>query len=250
MEQSYLAQESERMNKAARKRQIRLIIAFICLIALMCFLGKDSIDFSDISIGSVPFLFVVLIGIMLVCSVINLIAFGRAYAGGSNLFLPYKDKTREEVGRIIDGEALEGKIQVEEYIESFADPKKASGEKVVLLPSYLLLFGIKGGLGGISKIIAVPRDKICWICAQNGKKGGPFIARLTIFTENKIYGLTGTDICYIQSIADKLYQYIPNIFSSYDPFVVSYELEDKFEKNPAEFWDIYENEKKQYFEQR
>ena len=70
--------------------------------------------------------------------------------------------------------------------------------------------------------------------------------KLLIFTENKIYSLTGTDIEHVQGIADKLYQYIPNVFSDYDPFSLSYELEKIFTKNPVEFLEIYENEKKKH----
>lgn len=244
MEKGYLAQESERVNKATRKTLITLIIVFICALSIIYFLGKDSIDFSDISYGSIAFYLVIVIGIMLFSIVIKLIATGQTAKNGNNLFLPYKENTQEVVGNIIDGEAREGKILVEEYIDDFTDKKKAHGEKIVLMPSYLLLCGVKGGPKGTSKVTAIPRDKIYWICAQVGKKGGPFIVRLLIFTENKMYNLTGVDIEHVQSIADKLYQYIPNVFSSYDPFTLSYELEKIFAKNHAEFLNIYENEKK------
>lgn len=102
---------------------------------------------------------------------------------------------------------------------------------------------VKGGPKGTSKVTAIPRDKIYWICAQVGTKGGPYIVKLLIFTENKIYSLTGVDIEHVQNIAGKLYQYIPNIFSDYDPFALSYELEKMFAKNPVEFLNLYENEK-------
>ena len=113
------------------------------------------------------------------------------------------------------------------------------------MPSYLLLCGGKGGPKGTSKVTAIPCQKIYWICAQAGIKGGPFIVRLLIFTENKIYSLTGTDIEHVQRIADKLYQYIPNIFSDYDPFTLSYQLEEIFAKNPADFLNICAKEKAQ-----
>ena len=111
------------------------------------------------------------------------------------------------------------------------------------MPSYLLLCGRKGGPKGTSKVTAITCQKIYWICAQAGIKGGPFIVRLLIFTENKIYSLTGTDIEHVQRIAYKLYQYIPNVFSDYDPFILSYELEKEFAKDRAEFLKFYENEK-------
>lgn len=244
MEHGYLARESERINRATRKMFAKLIIVFVCALAIIYFLGKDSIDFSDISYGSISFYLVILIGLMLVCAVVKLLAAGRVARNGDNLFLPYKETTPEAAGKIIDTEALEGKILVEENIDKAADPKKGSGEKIVLMPSYLLLCGVKGGPKGTSKVTAIPRQKIYWVCAQVGIKGGPFIVRLLIFTEKKIYSMTGTDIEHVQSIADKLYRYIPNVFSNYDPFTLSYELEKIFAENPEKFLDIYENEKK------
>ena len=47
------------------------------------------------------------------------------------------------MAELIDQEASEGKIQVEEYIYEFAEGKKPYGEKIVLMPSYLLLCGNK-----------------------------------------------------------------------------------------------------------
>jgi len=139
---------------------------------------------------------------------------------------------------MIDQEAAEGKVQVEEYIYHFEEGKKPYGERVVLLPSYLLL------VGHGNKITAIPRDKIYWICAQVGHKGGSFRVQLLIFTEKKIFNMVGVDIEHVQNIADKIYQYIPNIFSDYDTFTLSYELETLFAKNHSEFLKFYENEKK------
>ena len=68
--------------------------------------------------------------------------------------------------------------------------------------------------------------------------------RLLIFTENKMYSMTGVDIEHVERIATQLYRYIPNVFSDYDPFVVSYQLEEIFAKNPEEFFEIYETERK------
>lgn len=244
MKKGFLAQESERVNRATRNMLVKLSVVFVCAIAVIFFVGKDSIDFSDITYGSVPFYLAILIGITLVCSVIKVFATGRTAVNGNNLYLPFGDRTQEEAGKIIDSEALDGKIQVEEYIDKFTDPKKAHGEKVVLLPSYLLLCGVKGGPKGTSKVTAIPRDKICWLCAQPGYKGGPFIVKLMIFTEKRIYGLTGTDVLHVQNIANKLYQYIPNTFSGCDTFALSYEFEKIFAKNPADFLNICRNEKK------
>lgn len=77
-----------------------------------------------------------------------------------------------------------------------------------------------------------------------GRKGqSSFIVRLLIFTEIKTFYVEGADVTHMNEIADKLYQYIPNVFSEYDPFVLSYELENLFDKNRAEFINFYESEK-------
>lgn len=55
--------------------------------------------------------------------------------------------------------------------------------------------------------------------------------------------MVGVDIEHVEGIADKIYQYIPNVFSDYDPFILSYELEKVFAKDRAEFLKFYENEK-------
>lgn len=102
---------------------------------------------------------------------------------------------------LIDQEASEGKIQVEEYIYEFAEEKKPYGEKIY------------------------------WIVAQVGQKGGSFRVQLLIFTEKKIFNMVGVDIEHVEGIADKIYQYIPNVFSDYDPFILSYELEKVFAKD-------------------
>ena len=141
------------------------------------------------------------------------------------------------MAELIDQEASEGKIQVEEYIYEFAEGKKPYGEKIVLMPSYLLLCGNK------NKITVIPRDKIYWIVAQVGQKGGSFRVQLLIFTEKKIFNMVGVDIEHVEGIADKIYQYIPNVFSGCDSFSLSYELEKVFAKDRAEFLKFYENEK-------
>lgn len=244
MKQGYLEKESARINEATKKTLIMTIIGIVIALLVIFILGKDSIDFSDITYDSVSFYLIIAVTLILVSSVIRFISIGRVAKNGSNLFLPFNENTQEAVGNIIDTEARDRKIQVEEYICEPKNPDKAYEEKVVLLPSYLLLCQVKLGPKGKSKVTAIPRDKIYWICAQAGYKGGPYIVKLLIFTESKIFSLTGVDIKYVQDIADKLYQYIPNVFSDYDPFELSYKLEKIFAKNPEEFINIYEVEKK------
>lgn len=238
MAQGYLTQESERTNAAQRKTLIRLSAAYFIIIAVLCFLLKDSFDLNDPANREIFFILKVITGIMLLAVVVGIFKTRRAAANGENLILPFGENTKAAVAEVIDRETSEGKLLVEEYIDEFAEGKKPHGEKIALTPSYLLLCGDR------NKITAIPRDKIYWICAQVGRKGGPFRVRLLVFTEHKIFAMTGVDIEHVQSIADKLYQYIPNVFSGYDPFILSYELEKLFAENREEFWNFYEDERR------
>ena len=85
---------------------------------------------------------------------------------------------------MIDQEVAEGKVLLEKYIYEFTEGKKPYGQRIMLLPSYLLL------VNGMGKITAIPRDKIYWHCAQVGRKGSSsFIVRLLIFTEKKTFSV-------------------------------------------------------------
>lgn len=238
MKQGYLEQEAGRLKEATKKTLFRAVAAYICLIALLYFLMKDSIDLSDPSGRQVVVYAAILTGVMAAAVVVRLLKSRRTGANGGNLVLPYEEDTKEAVSAIIDREASEGKILVEEYIDRFEGGKKPCGERVVLTPSYLLLFS------GGTRITAIPRDKIYWICAQVGHKGGSFRVQLLVFTEKKLYRMVGVDIEHVQNIAAQIDRYIPNVFSNYDPFVLSYELEKLFDKNREDFFAFYENERK------
>jgi len=47
MNQGYLEQQSKQFNQATRKRLIGALIAYICIIAVLYVLLKDSFDFND-----------------------------------------------------------------------------------------------------------------------------------------------------------------------------------------------------------
>lgn len=237
MAQEYLAQESSKVNRTYRKTLFRLTAVFFILLAFIYFLGRNSFDLNAPSGREVLLILKILIGIMLLAIAVGLFRTRRTAMNGENLFLPFGEDTKEAVAKKINQEAAEGKLLVEEYIDEFAEGKAPHGEKVTLTPSYLLLGSDR------NKITVIPRNKIYWICAQVGQKGGPFYVRLLIFTENKMYALTGVDIEHVEKIAEKLYQYIPNIFCDYDPFLLSYELEKIFAKDRAEFVKLYEIEK-------
>lgn len=240
MEQGYLERESNKANRTSRKTLFRLSAAFFILLAFIYILWRDSFDINDPSNREILFILKILIGIMLLTIAVRLFQTRRVAMNGENIILPFGEDTKEAVAKKIDQEASEGKVQVEEYIYEFSEGKTPYGEKVTLTPSYLLLFSDR------NKVTVIPRNKIYWICAQVGQKGGPFYVRLLIFTENKMYALTGVDIEHVQNIADKLYQYIPNVFCEYDPFILSYELEKLFAKNRSEFLKLYEMERSKH----
>ena len=240
MKQGFLQQEAKQANKKNIKLYSLLSLVFILLVAGIGFAVKDSLDFSDPRTGQLITILFIFIGIMLVCVILGLFISLRAAADASkSLLLPFQKNTREAVAELIDREIAEGKLQADEYIDPVSEGKKPHGERIILIPSYLLL------CNGMGRITAIPRDKIYWLCAQVGHKGrSSFIVRLLIFTETRAFYVEGADIEHVKRIADKLYQYIPNVFSSYDPFVLSYELEKLFDKNREEFIKFYEDEKK------
>lgn len=245
MEQGFLEQEAKRVNKKIKKLYFILLLVVVSLIAFIGFMVKDSIDLSDYRTKKIVVCLAIFAGLLLISVVLGLFLSGRAAADASkSLLLPFKDKTREAVAEIIDQEIAEGKVQVDEYIATFPEGKTPHGERIILIPSYLLRINDMG------QILVIPRDKIYWVCAQVGRKGySSFIVRLLIFTEAKTsFYMDGVDVTHVKEIVDKLYQYIPNVFSEYDPFVLSYELEKLFDKNRAEFIKFYENEKRKHME--
>lgn len=239
MEQGFLAREAKRASSKNKKMILILLLVFVSLLAFIGFMIKDEIDLSDDRTQKIVLCGAILMGLMLVCAALMLFLSMRAAADGSkSLRFLFPGETREKVAATIDREVAEGQILVDEYTEAFPEGKTPRGERVMLLPTYLLY---RNSLG---QILAIPREKIYWICAQAGRKGrSSFIVRLLIFTEQKTFYVEGADVAHMQKIVDKLYQYIPNVFGAYDPFVLSYELEALFDNNRAAFLQFYEKEK-------
>lgn len=239
MEKGFLAQQSKAAANRNKKIFIPVLIIWLVIVAAAGFFLKDSIDLSDRRTVALVGAVIVLTVIMVVSVAAILILAGRWTAdAGKILLLPFNEGENEAVAEVIDREIAEGKVQVDEYIENFEEGRKPYGDRIILLPSYLLY------CNGMGRITVIPRDKIYWICAQAGRKGqSSFIVRLLIFTEKKIFAPEGADVAHIEKIADKIYQYIPNIFSGYDPFALSYELENMFNKNREEFLRLYNEAK-------
>ena len=239
MAQRFLEQESINANKRKRKLFLVLFLFFTCMVVFLYFATRNSIDLSNPEDHQLVVLFGILIGMMVFCTAAGLIQSILPARNGKNLILPFEETTKEAAAAIINQEVAEGKSLYEGFMNHNTIGQYR--ERILLLPTYLLLIGEMG------RVPAIPRDKILWLCAQVGYKGGPYYVRILIFTEKKLFDFDGNDIEHTKEIANALYQYIPNIFSQYDPQELSYSLEKLFKENRAGFWEFYQEERSQEF---
>ncbi len=238
MVREYLEQESIKGNSRRRKFFLGIFLVFACICAFLYFAVGNSIDLSKPDDKKMFIIFVVMAGLMVFCTAVQLIISILPAKNGRNLILPLEENTRE-AAEIINKEAAEGKILYEGFMNH--NTIKKYSNRITILPSYVLL------IREIGKITAIPRDKIYWICAQPGYKGGPYYVRLLIFTEKKLIDFDGNDIEHMIEIAENIYQYIPNVFKDYSaqhgitnlPFI----LEKLYNENRSAFMSLYEEEK-------
>lgn len=235
MAEAFLEQESINANKRKRKLFLSLFMFFVCVAGILFFATRDTIDTSDPRDRQLVFMFFLMAGIALFSTAVGLLTSVMPARNGKNLRLPCDENTKEAVAALVNKEVAAGEI----LYEGFMNYKtiRPYHDRVLLLPSYLLLISEMGW------ITAIPRDKIYWLCAQVGYKGGPYYVRLLIFTERKLIDFDGNDIEHTQKIASDLYQYIPNVFSQYDPQELSHILEKLYKENPAKFFEFYEQER-------
>ena len=219
MAQGFLEQQAKRINRKNKRLFLFLLVLNAGLIGGIYFAVREAMDLSDYRTQKVVAGLVILGVLMMVSVIIGLVASARSAADSSkSLILLFPGNTKEETAQIIDREVAEGKVLVDEYF----------------------LF-----CSGMGKVTVIPRDKIYWICAQVGRKGrSSFIVRLIVFNEKKTFYIEGVDVAHVEKIADKLYRHMPNVFSGYDPFTLSYELDALFDRNRGEFVRFYEEEKK------
>ena len=137
MNQGFLAQESKKAHRKNRRLFTILLIIYLTLLAIIVFMVKDKIDFSDYDTKKVVVCISVLSVIMLVSVVTGLISTILGTTDGKSLILPFQENTKKAVGEIIDREVAEGNVLVDEYIEKFTDEEIPYGERVMLIPSYL-----------------------------------------------------------------------------------------------------------------
>ncbi len=244
MKRAYLEQESIRENSSRRKLFLGLFTFFVCISAFLYFAVGTSLDLSKPEDKKLVVIFAIMAGLMLFCTGIQLLLSILPAKNGRNLILPLGETTREAAAEIINREAAEGKILYEGFM-NYKTIKKYN-DRITILPSYVLL------IEEIGKITAIPRDKIYWICAQVGYKGGPYYVRLLIFTEKKLIDFTGNDIEHTIEVAENIYQYIPNVFKDFiaaqakeqaEKERVPHALEKLYNENRAEFVRFYEEEK-------
>lgn len=206
MAANFLENESMTANAKFRRLWLIFMAIFIAAFAVIYFgAGDELFDFSDERSRLIVTLLRGGIGIMLICSFITLILTMRPAKNGRNLLLPLGETTQEMAAEIINREVAEGKILYEEALD-YNTPIKHD-TRVLLTPSYLLLIGYS-----MEKIRAISRNRILWIGAQIGYKGGPYYVRLIIFTREKMLDCDVNDIEQAKRIAEGLYQYIPNVF--------------------------------------
>ena len=236
---NFLEEESISANKKLRRLQLILIAVFVATLAIIYFgVGDELFDFSDRRTRLIAAVLLGGAGIILISIIITLIFTMRPAKNGKNLLLPLEETTPEKAAEIINREVAEGKI-LYEGTRDYNTPIKHD-TRVLLTPSYLLLIGYS-----MEKISAIPCDRILWIGAQLGYKGGPYSVRLIIFTREKMLDYGVNDFEQAKRIAEGLYQYIPNVFRNLDWQDVNFPhmLENLYQKNRDLFLEMYEEEK-------
>lgn len=238
MNEIFLVQEAIKAAKKSRKLLIGGFLFFTCLVSILAFALKDSFDLNDVKTKKILLAFGLLVAVMLVSMIVGMIKSFRVPRKGQNLKLPMKENSKEAVAAIINKEVAEGKLLLNEYMSYFPESKKPYGSRVLLTESYLML------TEGTGFFTAIPRNKIYWFCAQPGIKGrSSYIVRFLVFTENGTFSVDGVDGEYVEKVADKFYQYIPNVFKGYDVFKLSYQLEIMYAENRPAFLAFYEEER-------
>lgn len=238
MEKSYLAKEARRKQGELISQLVKVGIAAFIAAAVLYVLTRREEEAAQFTQKLLP----ALLAVIVTSVVVRLVKAGQKLLNYGNLSVHAKEIGKESAGRVIDDEAEQGKILVEEYMEKPSGGRRPTGDKIVLLPSYLLLCE--------KTVTAIPVERIFWVCAQVGYKGGPYIVRLQVFAENKLYNVVGADIAQVKNIVDALYQYIPNIFSQRDSFELSYQLEELFSKDYNQFCEICRQLKQVHMEQQ
>lgn len=252
-EEAFLTKQSELGGRAARKYFLILEMVVVVLIAGIGYALKDTFDLNDYRDKKILVCLIIVAVIMLASGFIALLRF-RTWKHGENLDLMFEGEDKAAVAEIINREIAEGKLLFDEYVyeDSIREGKRTTGERLVLTPSYFLICRTLPNASPNGRVFAIPTDKIYCICAQIGEKGrSSFMARLQVYTEKEICYIDGGGCEWVEGLADKLHQYIPDAFSEatvaelipddykenpeYAMFRFPYYLEMLFEKDRASF---------------
>ena len=227
MQKRFLAKNAQRVSNEQMRFALFACIGMLVIFSVLMIL--DMLSDEDI-LGAFPVPIPVFVGIFLF---LILLLFVRSLKNNGNayndLIVHPGGVSKEDAGQTIDSEAAQGKVLLDEY----AEYGKTKGDRIVLLPSYLLICTGR-------RVTAIPTGKIFWTCAQVGIKGSSnFIVQIKVYAENKMFALIGADVTHFKDIEEKLYRYIPNVFSGYDTFDLSHKLDALFLKDYDKFLEFY-----------
>lgn len=236
MEEPFLEKESRAANRRIRKLFITLFVVVAALFALIYALTKNSGG-----LGEFKGIFVAMGGFVLCCTAAMLFKSLFVSKNGANLRLPFGGRSKAEVAAIINRDVADGSVIVDEYLDYSRESKNPRGERIILLPSYLLLTNFLG------IFTVIPRDTILCVFFQVGISGrSSFMSRIQIFTDKKVFYAESADIEHCKQICAKLYAAIPNYFGAYEPHVLPYQMEEMYDKKGVEwFREFLEEAKKE-----
>ncbi|MCL2059982.1 MAG: hypothetical protein FWH01_13170 [Oscillospiraceae bacterium] len=146
-----------------------------------------------------------------------------------------------DAGRVIDSEAAQGKILVNANIRELAGNKiKTTEKKIVLMPSYLLI-GTEN-----NSFTVIPTRSIFWVCVQMAYRDNVPIGKLKVFCDRKIHEVNNVEFLHAQHIVNELYRFMSNVFTAYNPFLLSVQLEHLFHKDYKQFVEIFVQHSKEF----
>lgn len=106
MKQGFLEREAKLAHKKNRIFFTVMLLGYICLLSVLAFVLKDSIDLNDPDIRKVVITLSVLSVIMLISVAAGLLSSLQSGAEGRSLILPFKEDTKKAVARIIDRKSV------------------------------------------------------------------------------------------------------------------------------------------------
>jgi len=243
MKKGYLAKESIRYEKGLGKHLILYWITALIMGPVLFFSARRLLEFGIQ--WAVIIIQVALAGgafVLLLWTLVFIVRILKRPEPYSNLLVYAECVGKETAGRCIDEEAAQGKILVEEYLRTFdGKSTKQTKEKIVLLPSYLLLPAQDDQT--IKSIVAIPTDKIYCICVHLTYRDGYPMGNLRVFYDRIIQDIEHIEFLHTFYIIDKIEQHIPNLFYDYSPFFLSFELERLFHTDFYKFKELYNNRK-------